>query len=49
MLERLNKLTVRKEDLEAQLADPAVYGDGARLAAIRRELKELTPGGAVRR
>ena len=43
MLERLNKLAARQEDLEAQLADPAVYGDGTRLAAIRRELKELTP------
>jgi len=27
----------------AQLADPAVYGGGGRLAAIQRELKELTP------
>lgn len=43
MLERLKELAVRREDLEAQLADPAVYGDGGRLAAIRRELKELTP------
>ena len=43
MLERLKELAVRKEDLEAQLADPAVYGGGGRLAAIQRELKELTP------
>ena len=43
MLERLRELALRQEDLEAQLADPAVYGDGKRLAAIQRELKELTP------
>jgi len=43
MLERLRELILRREDLEAQLADPAVYGDSGRLAALRRELKELTP------
>lgn len=43
MLEKLKELALRREDLEARLADPAVYGDGERLAAIRRELKELTP------
>ena len=43
MLDRLKELKLRREDLEAQLADPAVYGDGPRLAAIQRELKELTP------
>ena len=43
MLEKLKELAIRREDLEAQLADPAVYGDGRRLAAIQRELKELTP------
>lgn len=43
MLERLKELALRREDLEAQLADPAVYGDSGRLAAIQRELKELTP------
>lgn len=43
MLEKLKELALRREDLEAQLADPAVYGDGRRLAAIQRELKELTP------
>ena len=43
MLERLRELALRKEDLEAQLADPAVYGDGGRLRALQRELKELTP------
>ncbi len=42
MLEKLKKLAVRREELEARLADPAVYG-GGNLAAIQRELKELTP------
>ena len=28
MLEKLKELALRQEDLEAQLADPAVYGDG---------------------
>ena len=43
MLERIKELALRREDLEAQLADPAVYGDSERLRALRRELKELTP------
>ena len=43
MLERLKELILRQEDLEAQLADPAVYGDSGRLKAVQRELKELTP------
>ena len=43
MLEKLKELALRREDLEARLADPAVYGDGGKLAAIQRELKELTP------
>lgn len=43
MLEKLKELAIRREDLESRLADPAVYGDGARLAAIQRELRELTP------
>ena len=42
MLEKLKELALRQEDLEAQLADPAVYG-GGKLADIQRELKELTP------
>ena len=28
MLERLKELALRRENLEAQLTDPAVYGDG---------------------
>ena len=43
MLDKLQALALRREDLEAQLADPAVYGDGAKLQAINRELKELGP------
>lgn len=43
MLERLKELELRREDLEAQLADPAVYGDSGRLRQLQRELKELTP------
>ena len=43
MLEKLKALVLRKEDLETQLADPAVYGQADRLRSINRELKELTP------
>ncbi len=43
MLEKLKELALRHEDLEAQLADPAVYNDAARLRTINRELKELGP------
>ncbi|WP_295579214.1 peptide chain release factor 1 [uncultured Oscillibacter sp.] len=43
MLEKLKALALRYEDLEAQLADPAVYGDAERLRRINRELKDLTP------
>ena len=28
MLEKLKAISLRYEDLQAQLADPAVYGDG---------------------
>ena len=43
MLEKLKALALRREDLEAQLSVPAVYGDAERLRAIHRELKELEP------
>lgn len=43
MLEKLDALVLRREDLEAQLSDPAVYGDAERLRSINRELKELSP------
>ncbi len=43
MLEKLKALALRHESLESQLADPAVYGDAARLRSINRELKETGP------
>jgi peptide chain release factor 1 len=41
--EKLKELAVRREALEAELSDPAVYGDAPRLRDLQRELKELTP------
>ena len=41
MLDKLRELALRYEDLEAQLSDPAVYGDAARLRQVNRERKEL--------
>ena len=43
MLNKLRDLVLRYEDLQAQLADPGVYGDAERLRAVNRELKELGP------
>ena len=43
MQEKLKALAVRREDLEAQLGDPAVYANAEKLRQIQRELKELTP------
>ena len=43
MLEKLKELALRYEDLQAQLADPSVYGDAGRLRTVNRELKELAP------
>ena len=43
MLEKLKAISLRYEDLQAQLADPAVYGDGEKLKIVSRELKELEP------
>ena len=43
MLDKINALILRYEDLQAQLSDPAVYGDAARLRSVNRELKELEP------
>ena len=43
MLEKVKAIALRYEDLEAQMADPAVYGDADRLRAVSRELKELAP------
>ena len=45
MLEKLKELALRYEDLQAQLADPSVYGDAERLKTVNRELKDLTPAG----
>ncbi|MDD3347836.1 peptide chain release factor 1 [Oscillibacter sp.] len=42
MLEKLKALALRYEDLEAQLSDPAIYGDAERLRAVNRERKELS-------
>jgi peptide chain release factor 1 len=43
MEEKLAKIEQRLAEIEEQLADPAVYGDRERLAALSREQKELTP------
>ena len=43
MLDKIKALALRYEDLQAQLADPDVYGDAARLRDLNRELKELEP------
>ena len=43
MREKLKEIALRYEDLQAQLADPAVYGDGEKLKIVSRELKELEP------
>ena len=43
MLEKLKAISLRYEDLQAQLADPAVYGDGEKLKTVSRKLKELEP------
>ena len=49
MLDKLKELALRYEDLEAQLSDPAVYGDAARLRQVNRERKELEPVGETYR
>ena len=43
MLEKVKAIALRYEDLEAQLADPEVYGDADKLRTVSRELKELEP------
>ena len=43
MREKLKEVALRYEDLQAQLGDPAVYGDSERVKAVTRELKELEP------
>ena len=43
MLEKVQALEVRYESLEAQLSDPRVYGDPARVREVNRELRDLAP------
>ena len=43
MEEKLKALALRYEDLEAQLADSAVYTDAEKLKRVNQELKELAP------
>lgn len=43
MLDKIKELAVRYESLEAQSADPAVYGDAEALCRLNRELRELAP------
>ena len=43
MLEKLKAIETHFEEVEAQLMDPAVYGDPERLRKLSREQKELTP------
>ena len=43
MLDKLRELALRYESLEAQLSDPAVYGDAERLRRINREREDLEP------
>ena len=43
MREKLKEVALRYEALQAQLGDPAVYGDSERVKAVTRELKELEP------
>ena len=43
MLEKLEALELRYEDLQNQLGDPKVYSDSERLRQVNRELKELSP------
>ena len=43
MLEKLARIQQRLEDVERQLADPAVYADRDALRRLSREQKELTP------
>lgn len=43
MREKLRQLELRYEDLQAQLADPAVYADMEKLRQVNRDLKDLEP------
>jgi peptide chain release factor 1 len=43
MLEKLEQIHKRYEELEAQLADPEVYADPPRMTRLLKEQKELAP------
>ncbi len=43
MLDKLRDIDRRFQEIESQLADPAVYADSGLLARLTREQKELTP------
>ena len=43
MLNKLQGVDVRYQELQEQLADPAVYADPALLRRLSREQKELEP------
>ena len=43
MLEKLREIALRYEDLQAQLEDPATYGNAEKLKCVTQELKELEP------
>ena len=43
MLEKLEQIHKRYEEIEILLTDPAVYADPARMTKLLREQKELTP------
>ncbi len=49
MLEKVKEIALRYEDLQAQLADPSVYGDAERLRRVSREGKELEAVAAAYR
>ena len=43
MLEKLQAIARRLDQVERQLSDPAVYADRESLTRLSREQKELTP------
>ena len=43
MQDKLKKLEELLEEKQAQLADPAVYADPAKLKKLNREVKDLEP------
>ena len=43
MLDKLEKIVRRLDEVERQLSDPAVYSDRDAMTKLSREQKELTP------